>query len=74
VISVVAVEIAAEAQKEIGVVLPVFVVALEPEASSRNELQSLATQSGGQFFEVHNPSELYETLNAIIEALMKAAP
>jgi len=63
-----------EAQKEIGVVLPVFVVALEPEASSRSGLQSIATQSGGQYFEVNNPSQLYETLYAIIEALIKAAP
>ncbi len=63
-----------EAQKEIGVVLPTFVVALEPEASDRSGLQNIATQSGGQYFEVFNPSELYETLNAIIEALVKAAP
>ena len=63
-----------EAQKEIGIQLPIYVIGLEPDAQEVSGLKQIAEASGGAYYEVYKTSDIYSVLSQLIEYLVAQRP
>lgn len=62
------------AHKEIGVQLPIYVIALEPSNNDIPPLESIAQESGGVYYEVYKASDIYNSLTQIEQLLLSQKP
>ena len=63
-----------EAQKEIGIQLPIYVIGLEPDAGEAPGLKQIAEASGGAYYEVYKTSDIYSVLSQLTEYLVAQRP